>query len=301
MNVLMITGDKMLVREGSEASKRLALQRSAVKELRVIYWGRGNLLSFFGIRGQYDVVTSQDPLWRGLIALFLARKLGTSLNIQVHGDLRALSYLRRILAKAVLRRADTIRVVSVRQKAYIERIGVPGAVRVLPIYIDVDRFARITRAPVGHTVLWVGRFESEKDPVGAISVFREVLRSVPDARLIMLGEGNLRGAVEASAEGLPIDMPGWKDPAPYLAQAAVVFSTSPYESFGASIIEALASGAPVVAPDVGIAKEAGAIIVPREKLGEAVIRVLIRGERGRLMINLLPALQWTEAWRATLV
>lgn len=66
-------------------------------------------------------------------------------------------------------------------------------------------------------------------------------------------------------------------PAVFLETADVVLCTSLYESWGASIVEALAAGVPVVAPDVGVAKEAGATVVPRAQLAEAVVRVLEEG------------------------
>ena len=62
----------------------------------------------------------------------------------------------------------------------------------------------------------------------------------------------------------------------------------------------LARGVTVVAPDVGVAKEAGAIVVPRSELAEATIRVLQTGERGMLKMRLLTAEVWTREWRESL-
>ena len=71
---------------------------------------------------------------------------------------------------------------------------------------------------------------------------------------------------------------------------------------GASIVEALAAGVPVVAPDVGVAKEAGAIIASRDRLAEAVIEVLrsVRPVRGELKLSPLSKEEWTVAWKETL-
>ena len=83
--------------------------------------------------------------------------------------------------------------------------------------------------------------------------------------------------------------------------ADVVVSTSKHESYGASILEALAVGVPVVAPDIGIAKEAGATVVARANLATAVSDVLTSGKRGELKISLPTRDEWTERWRETLV
>lgn len=302
MRVLMITGDRNLLMEGSGAHERLALQRSAVGSLDAVYFGRGVLFDALKVKGPYDVVTAQDPLWRGLVALYVASRLKAKLNIQVHMDLSSLSLVRHVLAQIVLRHADTVRVVSEKVRKQVEHMSVRGKVVTLPVFVDVERFKALVRQPhEGKRILWVGRFEEEKNPLAAVEVLKEVLERVPDARLTMLGTGSLAPRLAAEAVGLPIELRGWQDPAPYLAEADVVLSTSRHESWGSSIVEALAAGVPVVAPDVGIAREAGALVVPREKLAEAVVDVLRSGAKGVLALDLLPAGEWAVQWRNSLL
>jgi glycosyltransferase involved in cell wall biosynthesis len=117
----------------------------------------------------------------------------------------------------------------------------------------------------------------------------------------MLGAGSLEASVRRLARELPVEFPGWKDPKPYLVAADVVLCTSKHESYGASIVEALAAGVPVVAPDVGIAKEAGAIIASPAELAEKVAEVLAAGATGVLRIPLLTAELWVTEWRKTLI
>lgn len=302
VRVLMITGDRNLLREGSDAARRLKLQRSAVEHLDVFYWGRGALFAPLRARGAYDVVTSQDPFFRGLIAWILARRLRAKLNVQVHADLSSASFLKHILGHIVLRHADTIRVVSQKLKGQVGQIGARGKITVLPVYVDLDRFRGVARQPHdGKRILWIGRFENEKNPLAALSVLEEVTKAVPDAALTMLGTGSLKERLLARARGLPVEFPGWQDPALFLGTADVVLCTSPAESWGASMVEALAAEVPVVSPDVGIAREAGAHVVPREKLSDEVVRVLMAGERGALKLALLPAEEWAVQWRSSLL
>ena len=146
----MITGDKSF----GPGHPRFELQKSAVEELAVIYWGRGALWPKIP-KGQFDVVTVQDPFWRGLFAWVVARRLGVKLNVQVHTDLAVQSLLRRVLAQIVLRHADSVRVVSEKIK---NQIHVRARVSVLPIFIDIERFRTIERHPEPNTfflLCWV--------------------------------------------------------------------------------------------------------------------------------------------------
>jgi glycosyltransferase involved in cell wall biosynthesis len=296
MNVLMITGDKKF-----QGSARYALQASAVEKLDVVYWGQGSFWPSIP-KNQYDIVTVQDPFWRGLFGSYVARHLGARLNVQVHTDLSAHSLLKRFLAQIVLKHSDSVRVVSEKIKAQVEDIGVRAPIHVLPIFVDIERFRGLRHTASGRpTILWMGRFEPEKGPVAAITTLEHVRATGIDARLIMLGSGSMEGELRGRAEGLPVEFPGWQDPVPYLEGADVVLSTSLHESWGASIVEALAAGVPVVAPDVGVAKEAGATVVPRSELASSVVQILKSGEQGALKLSLPTADEWASKWKESLL
>jgi glycosyltransferase involved in cell wall biosynthesis len=308
MKVLMISGDKNVFVEGSDAAKRLALQRAQVEKLDVFgYRGRMSAVQGFfevmiaALCTRYDVVTVQEPFWRGLLGLMAARVSGARLNIQVHTDFSTYSGFRHILAQIVLRHADSFRVVSQKIGEQIKKYA-HGQIHILPIYIDLERFRQVMREQHEQkTILWIGRFEREKDPLAAIEILKNVRHDIPDARLVMLGSGSLLPKLERASQGLPVLFAGWHEPLEYLKTADVVVSTSKHESFGASIVEALAAGVPVVAPDVGIAKEAGAIVVERSKLAEAVIEVLQNATRGILKISMPTKEEWAKAWKESLI
>jgi len=136
----------------------------------------------------------------------------------------------------------------------------------------------------------------------ALEALQEVLKhGVVSVKLIMLGTGSLEAMVRKAAEGLPVEFPGWKDFAEYLPTADVVLSTSLHESWGAIIVEALAAGVPVVAPDVGIAREAGAIIAEPKDFAQKIIEVLQTSPRGKLLLELPNATEWAKQWEETLV
>ncbi|MFM2330806.1 MAG: hypothetical protein RLZZ26_313 [Candidatus Parcubacteria bacterium] len=305
MKVLMISGDKNILVAGSVAHARFELQKKQVDQLDVFVWPQVH--SFREIRAavvreHYDVITAQDPFWRGHFAWHLSHKHHSKLNIQVHTDLRTEPWWRRAWAYFQLRNATSIRVVSEALKQQIAPY-VRAPIFVLPVFVDVDSFKVVQAKPHQQkTILWIGRFEVEKDPLSALTVLKEVRSSGIEAKLVMLGAGSLEPALRKSAETLPIEFAGWgKDPKPYLESADVVLCTSVYESWGASIVEALAAGVPVVAPDVGVAKEAGAVVVPRSELAQVVMRVLQSGERGVLKIVPPTAAEWAVRWRETLL
>lgn len=290
---------------GTEAHRRFALQRREVEQLNLFVWPQvhsGWQIYRAARANRYDVITVQDPFWRGLLALKIAWLTSTKLNVQVHTDLSAQPFFRHVLAQIVLRHADSMRVVSEKIRAQVGFMRTRASIHVLPVYVGISRFqnlARQSHAP--KTILWIGRLEHEKDPLAAIRVLQEVRKKGVDAKLIMLGTGSLMPEIHQASQGLPIELPGWQDPRPYLERADVVLSTSKYESWGASIVEALAAGVPVVAPDVGIAKEAGAIVVPRSEFASAVVDILQTGKRGVLRLSLPTAEEWAKHWKETLV
>jgi glycosyltransferase involved in cell wall biosynthesis len=289
----MITGDKKMLHPGTEAHARFLLQAAQVEKLVPLYWGKKSLWPRVPSE-HFDVVTVQDPFWRGLFGMVTARRLHAKLNVQIHTD-------KFYFGTFILRRADSIRVVSEKIKQSLVPLHLPAPVSVLPIFLDIEQFKKIERKPHDKkTILWVGRFENEKNPMQAIEILKQVHAADIDAKLILLGAGSLEKKLKQSAERLPVEFPGWQDPKPFLAGADVVLCTSLHESWGASIIEALAAGVPVVAPDVGIAKEAGAIIADHDDFAASVIDVLQYNRCGELKLKLLSRDEWAVAWKHSL-
>ena len=291
----MITGDRSF----KAGHPRFDLQASVANNLTTLYVSFG---SFPRISGEsFDVVTTQDPFLRGLFGWYLALRLGARFNVQVHADLDSQNLLKRLIAQFVLQRADSVRVVSDKLKQQVTQRSVHVPIHVLPIFVELERFGNIVRNPDARpTILWVGRFEHEKNPLNALHILKEVRKQGVDAKLIMLGAGSLEHILRGHAKDLPVEFPGWQDPVPYLTKAHVVLSTSRTESWGASIVEALAAHIPVISPDVGIAREAGAMVVSRDKLANAVVTVLTSDVHSKLKLKFLSKEAWAEEWLKTL-
>ncbi|PIR82464.1 hypothetical protein COU20_02400 [Candidatus Kaiserbacteria bacterium CG10_big_fil_rev_8_21_14_0_10_59_10] len=247
-----------------------------------------------------DVVTVQDPFESGLVGL-LARR-GKPLHVQLHTDPFAaqfrrsfLNRIRTLVMPHVLARATRIRVVSERIARSLQATGygqraVPA---VLPIYVDVARYrsapsdaALKARFSAFKTkLLVVSRLEPEKNVKLAVSAFARV--APRDACLIIVGEGSERSLLQSFAKECACDdrifFEGEGDPASYYKLADLVLVTSHYEGYGLVIIEALAAGTPVLSTDVGVAREAGAIVTTEEGFVDALREWLKEGPcRGEL-------------------
>jgi glycosyltransferase involved in cell wall biosynthesis len=102
-------------------------------------------------------------------------------------------------------------------------------------------------APV---ILGVGRLEPQKDFATLLKAFA-MLRQSYDARLIILGEGELRPALESLISSLGLDenvlLPGFVDnPYSYMRCSSLFVLSSVFEGFGNVLVEAMACGTPVV-------------------------------------------------------
>jgi glycosyltransferase involved in cell wall biosynthesis len=102
-------------------------------------------------------------------------------------------------------------------------------------------------------VLNVGSLKPEKNQALLLRAFSH-LRRRRLAKLIVLGEGACRPALEALTSELGIEtdvlMPGFAaDPWPYYASADLFVLSSDYEGFGNVLVEAMRCGVPVVSTD----------------------------------------------------
>ncbi|OGG72676.1 hypothetical protein A3A38_00370 [Candidatus Kaiserbacteria bacterium RIFCSPLOWO2_01_FULL_53_17] len=248
-----------------------------------------------------DVISVQDPFEAGLIGVFLARMLKIPLHVQVHTDFLGsefashgiLNKLRVRIAGFVLGKARRIRVVSERIRKSLERYQLTAPITILPIFVDVERFKTAHAGDLVHEfvqfrkrLLVVSRLEPEKNVRLAIDSFANV---APDgACLIIVGDGSSRRALEKRAARLGVAdyvfFVGAQDPLPYYALADLVLVPSKYEGYGMTIVEALAAGKPVLATDVGVAREAGAIVASPERFAGMLADWFEQGMRvGKLL------------------
>ena len=102
-------------------------------------------------------------------------------------------------------------------------------------------------------ILATGRLHSQKDFPTLIRSFARLRKNRP-VRLVILGEGEQRGDLEALIESLGLTgeilLPGFVDnPYSWMRRASLFVLSSSYEGFGMVLVEAMACGTPVVSTD----------------------------------------------------
>jgi phosphatidylinositol alpha-mannosyltransferase len=129
---------------------------------------------------------------------------------------------------------------------------------IVPNGVDVGRFANAAPAqlPAGRHLLFVGRLEERKGFPVAVDAFAQLARVYSDLRLLVIGDGSERDAVDRLEAPVlaRVDMLGRVDDdrlASYLKAADVYIGPATGgESFGIVLAEAMAAGKPIVASDI---------------------------------------------------
>lgn len=221
----------------------------------------------------------------GLLAAHLARM---PWSMTLHG-VSETDYPAGVMLADKVRRADFVACASWFMRAQAMRVaahGDWGRLHVVRCGIDPAAMPRPAETSAGPVrFVCVGRLSSEKGHRGLLEAFGMVRQRIPGARLDLVGDGPLRGEVEALAGQLGISgaviFHGALSEAETLAQIAaadILVLPSFMEGLPLVIMEAMALGKPVIASGVAGIPElvrdgANGILVPPSHwaaLGEAM-------------------------------
>lgn len=181
--------------------------------------------------------------------------------------------------------------VSHAAATFLRRALPEAALEIVPNGVDVRAFADAEpRAglPPGRRIVWAHRLDPQKGFFVAVAAFAKVLAEVPDAVLLVAGDGRDREALRlltpAARERVHLLGVVANDrlPAIHAGCDAFIASAVGQESFGISLVEAMAAGLPVVASDIPGYREVvtdgveGVLVPPRdpEALAAALVRIL---------------------------
>jgi glycosyltransferase involved in cell wall biosynthesis len=194
----------------------------------------------------------------------------------------------RALSRASVLLVATPDAASVFPDAYRSKV------RVLPFGIDESDPVSTGDPPPEPAIAFVGRLEAVKGALKLIEAFARVKQEIPEATLVVAGDGPDRSAIEQRSRQLGLNgsvrflgrLPHAEIPA-VLRSSSVVCLPSEGEPYGMAVLEAMAAGRAVVTPDKGgprflLAHDRGDQLVARnepECLARALTRLLADRQR----------------------
>jgi glycosyltransferase involved in cell wall biosynthesis len=280
---------------------REELERRGIPGRRVRIWGDFNPISFVWLcsrirtfRPDVVVLTKQREYWTGGVAArvsgrpFVALRLG--LRRQLPDDLkRRLSF--GALADAIIVNSTAVRD-ALHESLWLDHSKIALVENGVPTDAVDPRPGREALRAIGvpegaRVVLGAGRLAKQKGFDVLIDAFASVVPRVPNARLVVAGEGGemeklRRRAIERGI-GETVFLPGHVDDVRALMAAADVYAlSSRNEGMANTLLEAMSVGCAIAATNVSGTNEAvrderEAVVVPPEDapaLSNAIVRLL---------------------------
>ncbi|MFJ9039977.1 glycosyltransferase family 4 protein [Streptomyces sp. NPDC102406] len=165
--------------------------------------------------------------------------------------------------------------------------GIDAPWRLVPNGVDLERFhpARSSETVPhargeGPLVVCVGRLCRQKGQDVLVRAWQDVLRELPGARLVLVGDGPDAARLRAAAPRSVSFAGAVDDPVPWYRAADLVVMPSRWEGIALAPLEAMACGSPVLVTDVAGAREslpsslARTCVVPPED-ATALARALV--------------------------
>ncbi len=188
----------------------------------------------------------------------------------------------RVVAVSEAVREETARTLGIAR----ERIAV------IPNGVDTHAFTPASRPVAAPVIGCTGRLHRKNGHPTLLDAFAAIRQAVPEARLLLVGDGPERGSLERA-----VSRRGWggivtfageqADVRPWLHRIAVYVQPSISEGMSNSILEAMASGLPVVATRVGGTPEvvedgvSGLLVPPEDPAALATALVTLLGDPAR--------------------
>lgn len=244
-----------------------------------------------------DIIHAHYILPPGLIAIIANTVTHRKTAVTVHGsdiNILASNALLKNLIKYVLKRADYIAVVdeNIKDKVLKLNIGeLKSEIKVTPNSVNTDKYKPNTQTtftqdvglnPEKPVILFVGNLVHQKGLKYLLQA-KKLLKT--DAQLVIVGDGPLRSELEELVEKQTIPdviFTGARRDIDKIMPTAQVFTLpSITEGLPITLLEALSSGLPVVATQVGgipglITDEVGLLVKPGDSkvLAEALDKIL---------------------------
>lgn len=267
-----------------------------------IFWGMPVSFSFFRwfkeIRDNYDIVDFHYPFPLGGLAMFLFPLKG-KLVVHYHSDIvrqKAVVVFLKPFILNTLKKADKILVSNpnlIKNSPFLKKFK--EKCELVPFGVDLKKINRSinekkvdeVRKKYGNFILFVGRLSYYKGVDYLIEAMNDI-----DANLVIIGEGERKKLLKEKTKKLGLESRVFflssqneADLMNFYKACRIFVLPSVYksEAFGIVLIEAMASGRPVISTELGtgtswanIDGKTGFVVPPRDKkaLTEAIRKIL---------------------------
>lgn len=236
-----------------------------------------DIIDYFDREGFTSIHTS-TPGTLGLLSLFIAKLMDIPISGTYHTDIP--QYVKSLTNDSFLEDVawnymiwfynlmDEVMVPSSSTRSQLVKKGlVPGKVKPLPRWVDPDVFSPEKKDPDlwlrcgldGELkFLYVGRLSREKNLDLLANAFISLTNSGARSNLILVGDGPYRKELEEKLKGYPALFTGFlsgEELSTAYASADVFIFPSTTDTFGNVVLEAQASGLPVIVSDQGGPRE----------------------------------------------
>jgi glycosyltransferase involved in cell wall biosynthesis len=229
----------------------------------------------------FDLIYVHD--WVGMeAAMILQEESAKPLVIHIHSlDVDRLGANHKSwvfdIERSAIEKADAIISVSnyTKQKIIDQYHGDPAKVKVVyPALPEFDRSA-LEVAPIDKTVLFLGRFSSQKRPLKFVEIAEAVIKKNKNIHFLMVGDGDLKEEVVEKVAQKSLggrihfsDYIAHDELGKVFARTSVLCITSDSEPFGLTALEAAEVGIPVIISAQSGASEvlSGAITVDKDDI-----------------------------------
>lgn len=252
--------------EGIELWKYLSWRVPLMPQLNAFLWKRAVIRlakKYCDRYGRPDIIHANWALHAGYAARAISRELNVPYVILEHNsavDRNALSHWERKQTSLAYRDAAGVAAVSTSLARRVGRLARRAQVEVIPNVIRPDRFSITSRPHRGaiYRFLSVCHLQYGKGVDLLLTAFAEAFSDHADVELVVGGDGALRKSLEELAGRLGIagrvkflGRISIEEVSRAMQSADAFVLASRHETFGVVLIEAMATGLPVIATACG--------------------------------------------------
>ena len=212
--------------------------------------------------GGYDLIhayQASQAAGGGWLLKWMYPRIPFMVTVQEGKVLTSQSVLTRFFRYCIFKKADHVTAISTYLGDYVTSQNSHVPLSIIPNGVDTEVFTPCNAmSKDGKTIITISRLVEKNAVKDLIDAMRIVVDNVPEAHLIIVGDGEQKDYLIQKAQTLDLEshiefagevsnhlLPE------YLAKATVFVRPSLSEGLGIAFLEAMASGVPIVATPVG--------------------------------------------------